>query len=330
MTPRGSGRTRIAVLGVSHWHLPLYVPGLAEAHVVGVWDRLPERAEGLAASIGTTAYGSREALLDQGVDLAFVFGDPWQMLEDSRECLRRGVAISVEKPAAPSLHELEQLVDEVDRAGVNAFAPLVFRMSGIPEAIEGLGAVSDLHAQYLTGPPSRYVAGGYDWAVQESLLGAGCLDNLGPHFVDLFSLAMGTTEHVMKFVETRRPTPGAADERSLVVLGAGDGRAATIDLGYTTPHAQSSVGPSIVVAGSLGMLVVTDKEATLMRGDGSASHPCPPLRWPALFLEYVRAVVGHPAGRHGLPGLVDLMNAYRILARPPEMVVPSSSSTVTA
>jgi hypothetical protein len=29
---------RIALLGVSHWHLPLYLPGLPEGSVVGTSD----------------------------------------------------------------------------------------------------------------------------------------------------------------------------------------------------------------------------------------------------------------------------------------------------
>ena len=49
-----------------------------------------------------------------------------------RECLRRSIAISVEKPAAPSLYDVEILFAEVDRAGLNAFTPLVFLISGIP------------------------------------------------------------------------------------------------------------------------------------------------------------------------------------------------------
>jgi predicted dehydrogenase len=117
MTAAGTGRARIAIIGVSHWHLPLYLPGLGEAEVVGVWDRVPARADHLARSIGATPYHSRAALLDQDIELAFVFGDPWEMLDDSMECLRRRIPISVEKPAAPSLPQLEELVSEAERAG---------------------------------------------------------------------------------------------------------------------------------------------------------------------------------------------------------------------
>ena len=117
---------------------------------------------------------------------------------------------------------------------------------------------------------------------------------------------------------------------ALVVLGSGEGRTATIDVGYTTPHAQLSVGPSVVVTGSHGTLVVTDKGARLLHVEGSTSEPCQPLQWQTLFLDYVRAVVASPVGGSELPDLADLRNAYRTLSRTSEVGVPSESSTVTA
>ena len=33
-----SEKMKIALLGVSHWHLPLYLPGLPENSVVGISD----------------------------------------------------------------------------------------------------------------------------------------------------------------------------------------------------------------------------------------------------------------------------------------------------
>jgi predicted dehydrogenase len=279
---------------------------------------VPARAERIAASIGTTTYGSRAALLDQGIDLAFVLGDPWEMLDDSRECLRRGIAISVEKPAAPSLHELEELVADAERAAVTAFVPLVLRTSGVPGAIEQLGVVSDMHAQYLTGPASRYTAGGYGWAVKDSILGAGCLGNLGPHFVDLFSLAVGSPHHAPQYFRVLRPHAGAADDRALIVLRSTDGSWATLTLGYTTPHAQFSIGPYVVLTGKLGTLVLSDTEARLLRLDGSTSQPCPPLQWQSLYPAYVRAVLASPDGGGHLPNLADLRNTYRVLCGPAE------------
>jgi predicted dehydrogenase len=242
MTSTGSDRARIAIIGVSHWHLPLYLPGFDEAEVVGVWDRVPARADHLARSIGSTPYDSRAALLDESIELAFVFGNPWEMLDDAMECLRRRIPISVEKPAAPSLHLLEELVSEAERAGVKAFVPLILRTSGVPGAIDHVGVVSDMYAQYLTGPASRYTTGGYGWAVKDSILGAGCLGNLGPHFVDLFSLAVGSSEHATPYVRLSCPHAGAADDRALVVLGSAEGSTALLTLGYTTPHAPSFRG----------------------------------------------------------------------------------------
>jgi len=252
-------------------------------------------------------------LLDRAIEVAFVFGDPWEMLDNSVECLRRGIPISVEKPAAPSLRDLEQLVHEAECAGVKAFAPLVFRTSGLPGAIEHLGSVSEMHAQYLAGPASRYTAGGYGWAVKNSILGAGSLGNLGPHFVDLFSLAVGSSEHTTQYAELFRSQPDAADDRALIVLRSTNRRSTSITVGYTTPHARLSVGPRVVLTGSLATLVISDTEARLLHRDGGTSQPCPPLQWQSLFLAYVRAVLGRSARGVDLPSLAHLTNAYRIL-----------------
>jgi len=177
------------------------------------------------------------------------------MLDHSLECLGRRIPISVEKPAAPSLPQPEELVSEAEPAGVKGFVPLVLRTTSIPRAIDHLRVLGDLHAaQYLTGPASRYTTGGYGWAVKDSVLGAGCLGNLGPHFVDLFSLAVGRSDHAVQYLRGTRPHTGAADDRSLVVLGSTEGSAAPITLGYTTPHAQLSVGPRVVLTGSLATL----------------------------------------------------------------------------
>ena len=156
MTEAGTDSSaRIAIIGVSHWHLPLYLPGFAEADVVGVWDRLPARAGHLARSIGATRYDSRAALLDQDIHLAFVFGDPWEMLDPSMECLRRRIPISVEKPAAPSSPQIDELVSESERAGVKAFAHRHVRASSWEKC-----AASTVRASRPPAPAPRRVARG--------------------------------------------------------------------------------------------------------------------------------------------------------------------------
>ena len=201
---------------------------------------------------------------------------------------------------------------------MKAFAPLVLRTSKVPEVIDHLGVVSDMHAQYLTGPASRYTTGGHGWAVKDSILAAGCLGNLAPHLVDLFSLAVGRSDHAVQFVRVSRPHAGAADDRALVVLGSTEGSTASLTLGYTTPHPQLSVGPRLVLTGSLATVVISDTDVSVFHSDGTTSQPCPPLQWPSLFLAYVRAVLARSSERGNLPTLADLRDAYRVLSAPAE------------
>ncbi|MET0702161.1 MAG: Gfo/Idh/MocA family oxidoreductase [Mycobacterium sp.] len=315
MTVSTAERKRIAIVGISHWHLPLYLGGFESADVAGVWDSDWNRTRGFAEAVGATPYSSREALLDQEIDLAFIFGDPWEMLASSKQCVRRNISFSVEKPAAPSLPELVELTREAEAAGVPAFVPLVFRTGGLPRAIAQLGRVRDMYAQYLTGPSSRYTAAGFDWAVTQSVLGAGSLQNLAPHFVDLFSLATGAGDHDVEYLCAPQPESGEADEKAHVVLQSQSGSSASIDVGYTTPHTAVSVGPRVVLTGTHGALVVDEAGAELLRPDGTSSTPDRDLslRWGELYPAYVRAVLAAAGTELPLPHLSDLRDIYRVL-----------------
>ncbi|MEJ0071268.1 MAG: Gfo/Idh/MocA family oxidoreductase, partial [Pseudomonadota bacterium] len=71
---------RVALIGVSHWHLPLYldpVLALPEAEVVGVSDPTLAVAEAVAARIGCAAYVDYRTLCDRlRPDFVFVLGRP--------------------------------------------------------------------------------------------------------------------------------------------------------------------------------------------------------------------------------------------------------------
>ena len=51
-----SEKMKIALLGVSHWHLPLYLPGLPENSVVGISDDNIGIAERYAGKYSCPAY----------------------------------------------------------------------------------------------------------------------------------------------------------------------------------------------------------------------------------------------------------------------------------
>ncbi len=75
---------RIALLGVSHWHLPLYLAGLPEGSVVGVSDDSAAIAARIAAPYGCPVYTDyREMLRETKPDFVFAFAPHHRTKEDS-------------------------------------------------------------------------------------------------------------------------------------------------------------------------------------------------------------------------------------------------------
>ena len=91
---------KIAVIGASHWHVPLYEPGFVKAgvDVAATWDENTDAATELAKRAGGKAYDRLDDLLAQDIDLAFVFGQPAKAPELARAVIARGIPMAVEKP----------------------------------------------------------------------------------------------------------------------------------------------------------------------------------------------------------------------------------------
>src|SRR4030095_12667153 len=69
-------RMRVALLEVSHWHVPLYLDALEAPgiEVVAVSDAEDVKGEAIAARFGSKLYSSAYELLErEEVDFAFVF-----------------------------------------------------------------------------------------------------------------------------------------------------------------------------------------------------------------------------------------------------------------
>ena len=78
-----SEKMKIALLGVSHWHLPLYLPGLPENSVVGISDDNIGIAERYAGKYSCPAYQDyRQMVMETKPDFVFAFAP----LPDERHC----------------------------------------------------------------------------------------------------------------------------------------------------------------------------------------------------------------------------------------------------
>jgi predicted dehydrogenase len=104
-------RTRIGVIGAGAMgtnHVRV-LSRLPDTELVGVYDVVPEKAEGVAAEHGTRAFGEIEQLIDAADGL--VLATPTvSHAEVGCGILRRGCHLLVEKPIAANLADADDLV----------------------------------------------------------------------------------------------------------------------------------------------------------------------------------------------------------------------------
>jgi len=181
-------KLKIALLGVSHWHVPLYLPGLPENSVVAVSDDNEGITNKFARKYNCPAYRDyRQMITDTRPDFVFAFAPHHRMKEVAEYLLEENISFSIEKPAGLNAGEVEALYDYAEKKGAFCAIPFVWRYSD---------TVNDLKSKYLTsnivhmsykfvaGPPSRYIESS-PWMLSQKTAGGGCMTNLGVHFIDM-------------------------------------------------------------------------------------------------------------------------------------------------
>lgn len=111
-------RLRLAVVGVGHLgreHARI-LANLPEAQLAGVVDTNLDQAEAIARRFGTRAFSDHYPLLD-AVDAAIIAVPTRYHHAIACDFLRRGIALLVEKPLAPTLEQAEELVNLARRHG---------------------------------------------------------------------------------------------------------------------------------------------------------------------------------------------------------------------
>ncbi|MEJ5366178.1 MAG: UDP-2,3-diacylglucosamine diphosphatase LpxI [Desulfosoma sp.] len=133
------GAVRTAVVGVGYlgtYHAEKYAR-LKEAHLVGVVDIDPKRAEAVAARFGCAAYTDHRALLG-AVDAVSVVTPTTEHFSVARDFLQAGVHVLVEKPFTQSLDEARELVDLAEAKGVRLQVGHLERFNPAFKAVEPL------------------------------------------------------------------------------------------------------------------------------------------------------------------------------------------------
>lgn len=179
---------RIALLGVSHWHLPLYLPGLPEGSVVGVSDENFQTAASIAKRYNCHVYQDyQKMILETKPDFVFAFAPHCKMKEVSLYLLNAGISFSMEKPCGLNANEVDELYNICEKKNGFVSIPFVWRYSDTVNDLKSKHLKKNIvHMSYrfIAGPPSRYLVTS-KWMLSKATAGGGCMTNLGVHFIDM-------------------------------------------------------------------------------------------------------------------------------------------------
>jgi predicted dehydrogenase len=140
-------KLRAAVIGVGYlgrFHAQKYA-ALENVDLVGVVDASRERAEEVAAEVGTAAFTDYRRLLDS-VDVVSIVVPTQHHYSVARECLEAGCHILLEKPVTQTVEEADRLIRLAEARNLifqvghlERFNPAVLALEGVlknPQFIE--------------------------------------------------------------------------------------------------------------------------------------------------------------------------------------------------
>ncbi len=179
---------KIAFLGVSHWHVPLYFAGLPENSVVAVSDDDAAIAANTAKRFCCPSYTDGQQMIrETKPDFVFAFAPHSRMYSVAAYLLEQNIPFTMEKPAGLNRREVENLYNTAEQKGAFCAIPFVWRYSDTVNDLKNRYLTSKiLHMSYkfVAGPPSRYLETSR-WMLSSETAGGGCMTNLGVHFIDM-------------------------------------------------------------------------------------------------------------------------------------------------
>jgi predicted dehydrogenase len=230
----GGGTMRFGLVGTGPWARSVHGPGLAgaaDADLVAVWGRTPEKAQELADSLGVAACTSYDELLDRVDAVAFAV-PPDVQAELAGRAARAGRHLLLDKPVATTAAAADDLAAAAAGAGVASVVFFTDRFAPVArlwfEEVAGLGGWLGGWSRWLAAldaPGNPY--GESAWRRER-----GALWDIGPHALSTLAAALGPVAAVSA-------TAGEGDLVHLV-LAHDSGATSTATLTLFAPPAAAS------------------------------------------------------------------------------------------
>lgn len=312
---------RVAILQASHWHYPLYEPGLIEAgvEVVAVSDHDPAVAEDIAARHGASAFDDDAGLIARrGFDFAFVFGRPREMPQLASSLIEHGIPFSLEKPCGRTAEEVAGLRRAADARGLFAAVPLIQRIGPVGrllhDAFDG-DEITSLSFRFIAGPPERYRRAGCAWMLDPIESGGGAAINLAVHFVDLVHVLTGSRAASIHAQTGTRLHGLPVEDHAVIALKLESGADVVIEAGYGFPDAADKREFRLSVIGRRAYVQSTPDGARITPRDGGPAREIAiDFDTDAYYARYVTQVLGDLCkGRPPIARLADMQAALDVI-----------------
>jgi len=244
------------------------LPGMMlseNSELVAVMEVDPARAEELRVKYGAKyAYTSHEELLANPEIEAVYIASPIQChKEQAIAAAKAGKHFLLEKPAAPTIEEGEEIIAAAKEAGVLAATGFMMRYHAfhqkIREMILGgeIGQVVSARAQLTCWYPEIPGA----WRQVKALSGGGALMDMGVHCIDLVEyLTGGKTVKTCGFNDTKTFSYDV-DDSSNILIKLDNGVTAYIEAAFNLPDDAAfcrmefyGTGGSILAEGTIGQV----------------------------------------------------------------------------
>ena len=231
---------KIAFVGVSHWHVPLYLRAVRSdgLNLVAMSDENLPLAQSMAKEFNCSVYQDGIELLDkEKPDFVFAFAPHYRMADLALALVARGIPFAIEKPLGVCSADVERVLEAAQAKNLFCAIPFVWRYSSLVQDFKSRVAPQDIvHMafKFVAGPPSRYLATS-KWMLETKLAGGGCMTNLGVHFLDMAMYLTNCTDASVLSSCYQRQTEYDIECYATSLLQLGTGASLCLETGYAYP-----------------------------------------------------------------------------------------------
>lgn len=254
---------RVGVIGsgsiATHRHAPEYAAH-PDVEIVAFCDRVPERAEKLAAKYGAKAAADyKEILAMPNVDAVSVCTPNALHAPITIAALEAGKHALCEKPMATSNEEAKAMIAAAQKSGKflmighnQRLAPLHVKAKQLIES-GAIGKVISFRTAFAhPGPETWSIEGPTGWFFDKKQAFVGTMGDLGVHKADLLRWLMGEEfVEAASFVEHIAKPMGDVDDNAVCILKTASGAIGTLTASWSHVVGEDN---STTIYGSEGIL----------------------------------------------------------------------------